>query len=74
VSYCRWGPDSDVYVYDDASGGTTCCACPLNNGSFNVATHAEMVNHLHEHIAAGWKVPDGVIDDLLATPDNEDEQ
>jgi hypothetical protein len=72
MSYCRWSERSNVYVYDDVSGGTTCCGCALNRGSLNVATHAEMVAHLREHIAAGHLVPDDVIPELEATPDDDD--
>ena len=29
MSYCRFGDDSDVYVYAHVSGGFECCACSL---------------------------------------------
>jgi hypothetical protein len=27
MSYCRWGADSDVYVYEDCAGGWTTHVC-----------------------------------------------
>jgi len=65
VSYVRWGPDSDVYVYDSVRGGTDCCACNLNGGrTYNTTTHAAMIRHLRRHQDAGDQVPDDAIDAL----------
>lgn len=73
MSYSRFGWDgSNVYVFDDTRGGTTCCWCALHpeiGEDFNVATHAEMVDHMREHIAAGHTVPSYVIPELESTPD-----
>jgi len=68
VSYVRWGPTSDVYVFDVTDGGTACCACDLNEGmTLMVDTHAEMIHHLRRHLAAGQKVPEDVIPALAET-------
>lgn len=29
MSYCRWGPHSDVYMYEHVDGHVTCCYCRL---------------------------------------------
>lgn len=72
MSYCRFGWDgSDVYVYDDTSGGTTCCACLLSHSRINLATHADMIAHLERHREAGHEVPQYAIDDLRESQDNE---
>ena len=83
MSYVRWSSpghpwdyDSDLYIYDDVHGGTTCCACLLTDseGGWNGdrdgdPAHPETVAHVREHIAAGHRVPDFVIA-RLADPEN----
>ena len=83
MSYVRWsgqnGPwdyESQVYIYDDVAGGTTCCGCWLDpegknwRGDLdNSAMHPETIAHVREHIAAGHKVPEFVIP-RLADPAN----
>lgn len=71
MSYVRWSDDSDLYIFDDMSGGITCCACLLSDGGrklrdFNVATQGEMIAHVEEHIARGHDVPNYVIRGLRA--------
>jgi hypothetical protein len=60
--YCRRGgdcPGSSVYVFDDTSGGITCCDCRLTPARrFNAATEAAMIEHLREHRSAGDHVPE----------------
>ena len=37
MSYCRFGDDSDVYLYDSFNGNIVCCVCrltPLERGEF----------------------------------------
>jgi len=67
MSYVRWSSpgkpwdyDSDIYIYDDTSGGITCCGC-----DYNVPTHAEMIDHVKEHIEKRDAVPSFVIRDLM---------
>lgn len=74
MSYVRWsGPDgpwpyqSNVYIYDDVSGGCTCCGCWLRDGDNwrsdddEFGAHPKMIEHVREHIKAGHVVPDFVI-------------
>ena len=56
MSYARWGPDSDVYVYE--SDGWECCGCELiHHGTDCFATLSALSDHLKEHEKAGHKVP-----------------
>ena len=68
MSYCRFGKDSDVYMYADSlTGSITCCACQLNPISdglwFGSQTfdHIGALAHLQEHIEAGHLVPEYAI-------------
>jgi hypothetical protein len=65
MSYCRFGPKSDVYVYEDVSFGLRCCGCLLKPdvfGSENFNRDASaLIQHLRDHIDAGHKVPEWLI-------------
>jgi hypothetical protein len=71
MAYCRWG-DGDLYIYEDARGGLTCCGCKLqeqppagfDGASFNCSTRSAMIAHIDEHRAAGHEVQKGVVDAL----------
>ncbi len=77
MSYCRWGADSDVYVYataypDRDNHGRTryvliCCGCKLLDGDTAAERRSEaaMISHLEQHRAAGHKVPAYAIERLL---------
>jgi hypothetical protein len=76
VSYVRWSSpghpwdyDSDVYIYDDVNGGTTCCGCVRGLDMDGDPAHPETVAHVREHIARGDAVPDFVIP-RLSDPGN----
>lgn len=83
MSYVRWSSvghpwdyDSDLYIYDDTGGGTTCCGCLFqdddrswNGDQDGNLAHPETVAHVREHIAAGHQVPDFVIE-RLSDPGN----
>ncbi len=64
MSYCRWGEDSDVYIYASSSE-LVCCACLLNGGTpsnhsaqdYKTRKFSEMLIHLDQHTFAGHKVP-----------------
>lgn len=63
MSYVRWNStprgayDSDVYIYEDVSGGITCCGCDFNTDDTEM-----MVTHVQtEHTEKGEAVPDFVI-------------
>lgn len=62
MSYVRFGPKSDVYVYQDIDFGLRCCACIF--GTFDTRSRAEMIAHLEKHIATNHLVPEGVIERL----------
>jgi hypothetical protein len=70
MSYCRWGGDSDVYIYPTFNRGIVCCACRLKSSTgglhedFAVELPAQMLSHLKEHIEAGQRVPDYAISRL----------
>lgn len=80
MSYVRWSSigrpwdyDSQLYIFDDVGGGTTCCGCLLDTegdswrGDMDSnPLHPETVAHVREHIAAGHEVPDFVIPRLQA--------
>ena len=60
MSYCRFGVNSDAYVFEHVRGGYECCACCLADtalGSFLCATPNEMIEHLRKHVAAGHQIP-----------------
>lgn len=61
MSYCKFGEDSDVYVYD---GGTLiCCGCKIRE-KFHTDFRSEMILHLQLHMEKGHKVPDQALDTL----------
>ncbi len=58
MAICRFGDDSDVYVFHNVHGGIECCGCRLSDASeFNARTEAAMIAHLEQHKTAGHKVP-----------------
>lgn len=61
MAYCRFGPDSDVYLYASIYGGVDCCGVHEGEGSFRTNSVDEMIEHLHQHEAKGDKVPPRVI-------------
>lgn len=63
MAFARFGPDSDVYVYD-TDRGFTCERCPGIGQSFDCITASEMVAHLQDHIQKGDKVPAEVLNEL----------
>lgn len=63
MSYTRFGPDSDVYVFM-SDEGIECCGCPMG-GSYTARSTDEMVAHLAAHVERGEAVPDDVVPSLL---------
>lgn len=56
MSYCRFGRNSDVYMYEHVDGFIECCACNIGEPqTFNTPRQAIM--HLFEHLGRGDKVP-----------------
>jgi len=68
MAYCRFGPDSDVYLYMSADGCFCCCGCgligPGLKHNFVASTHREILDHLEQHLAAGHNVPAEAIEEL----------
>lgn len=79
MSYCRKGPDSDVYVYRGGNGEGgycyICCYCIFllkANRDFGpielsmiLNTRQDMIDHLTKHREHGDKVPQYAIDRLV---------
>lgn len=64
VSYARFGPGSDVYVYRSVNGdGYVCCGCSLDDW-YTVDDPGEMLAHLHQHEEAGQMVPSHTLERL----------
>ena len=70
MSYCRFGRDSDVYMYPSALGGITCCSCKLSpvaddwRRDSQLFSYEDALAHLQEHLKAGHLVPQCAIDRL----------
>lgn len=73
MSYCRKGPDSDVYVYNTKDYDKDrrrvverfiCFECALG-GDIALESIKEMVSHLFTHRLMGHVVPDQAITSLL---------
>lgn len=65
MSYCRFGPDSDVYVIESGDeNGDSCWVCFCGDESFQGSGRMEMLGHLAEHIVKGDKVPVGALNRL----------
>ncbi len=60
MSYCRFGPDSDLYVVRTGDG-YQCICCPSEEGddykSWYGDTLEDLLNHLVDHVGEGHKVP-----------------
>lgn len=70
MSYCRFGEDSDVYVFENIVGRLECCGCDLReHGSFLTKSRTAMLAHLDEHRATGHLVPDYALERLRAELD-----
>lgn len=80
MSFCRFGDDSDVYVYQSADahrrGYYVCCACRLGPGDdesgwddWRTRRRSEMEAHLREHEARGHKVPSKAFARLADSPE-----
>ena len=62
MSYCRQGPDSDVYIWGENQGELVCADNPM----FRTTKRSDMINHLiYRHMLSGDKVPDHPILRLL---------
>jgi hypothetical protein len=61
MSYCRWGPDSDVYLFMAADDQLHCCHCGLSlpgtRTDFVAKDHRDMLSHLVRHVEGGHRIP-----------------
>jgi len=64
MSYCRFGEDSDVYVFEHVDGGWMCCGCWLDGRSTTTKTRGGMLAHLRKHRLAGHQVPKDAVSRL----------
>lgn len=65
MAICRFGDESDVYVYEDVDSGFTCCGFVLvDRASVNLRTASEMIAHLKEHLGSDHKVPTIAFEEL----------
>jgi hypothetical protein len=71
MSYCRFGHDSDVFVYASGDNVFTCCVCKLARDDMGEWEHGgeAILEHLEKHRQAGHKVPQYAIDILRAELD-----
>jgi hypothetical protein len=69
MAYCRFGADSDVYLYASVHGGFHCCGCRfLESPDSEVMETAKAAwSHLRKHLSAGHKVPKYALDCLKET-------
>lgn len=65
MSYCRYGPDSDVYIIRTFGGELECLGCrltyhpsPLRTMYYTTMSELEMIGHLIEHRDFGDLVPE----------------
>ena len=57
MAYCRFGKDSDVYVYAHIDGGYSFHLAKDSLPVYNVPTAREDIDKLKELKAQGYKVP-----------------
>lgn len=72
MSYARFGPDSDVYVFLTIHGVFECCACGLTDVWQRFDTTDALLAHLDEHEAAGHNVPARCRERLINMRDEND--
>jgi len=67
MSYCRFGKDSDVYMYMHVLGHIDCCGCSISQDGLSVALYSktDALFHLVEHIIAGDAVLPRALSRLL---------
>lgn len=68
MSFARFGPHSDVYVYGSVHGGVVCCGCMLGYHGDEATFHGPngVMDHLAEHERAGHVVPPDTIANMMA--------
>ena len=73
MSYCRYGPNSDVYVIRTFGGDLECLGCrlsyrlpPFPHRYFSTTSELAMIGHLIEHRVSGHLVPERALLRLAA--------
>ena len=66
MSYCRFGPNSDVYAYPHCGGGYVCRGCSRDEAETQkrFRTRIELFAHLLQHLESGDRVPQSAFDRL----------
>ena len=66
MALCRFGDDSDLYVYYSVYGGIICCHCRLMErpADLKADNEREMIAHLEMHMARSHKFPQDVFEQL----------
>jgi hypothetical protein len=65
MAYCRFGDDSNVFMYGTLSSRIKCCMCmfgPKEPTEFD--NPKEAMEHLMKHIDAGHRVPGEAVEKL----------
>lgn len=62
MSYCRWGRESDLYCYEDVSGGHT--TLTHDGQDFNDPTLEALRERILQLQAAGYKVATHLLEQL----------
>ena len=60
MSYCRFGPDSDVYMYPRTDGSIVCSMCALpvfKNSTMVFEFPYQALQHLQTHLKHNHRVP-----------------
>jgi hypothetical protein len=64
MSYCRFGSNSDAYIYSNGEY-LICESCKLKGGkTFATKRRSRMMSHVEEHIDKGHNIPTEAIDEL----------
>lgn len=67
MSFARMTEDCNVYVFVNMDHVLECCNCHITEGwHFYSDTGSRFIEHLHEHRAKGYLVPDDVFEAIQA--------
>jgi hypothetical protein len=69
MSFARFGPQCDVYVFAHVGGFVQCCGCQLGD-KWDFHSPEAIVEHLKEHVEAGHLVPEKILDPSTYEPED----
>lgn len=69
MSYARFSDFSDVYVFAHVDGYVSCCGCLLSD-NWEHHSAQDVVDHLIDHVEAGHRVPEALLDVTLYDEDD----